>query len=366
MPNEVQMQTPLCVLHLEDSPLDHALVSRELKKSEGSLQIERVETLHDFAVALGEARFNVVLADYRLSGFTALDAWNLMQERKCKLPFILLSGAIGEAAAVAAIKNGISDYLSKDDLSKLHHTIVRAMELQDMRLAKEVADIELAKSEKRLASFAEHLQSTIEQERVAISREIHDDIGGSLAALRFDLSWLKRHCTQADSLKHIEAATDMLQQAIEASQRIMMNLRPAILDQGLSAAIQWLATNFSKRSGIDTRLDLAQDLSGLPKPIQLVAYRTAQEALTNISKHANCTKVRIDISDAEEVLTVEVSDNGRGIAAQDRDKPKSFGLRGLQERAKTVGGWVDVSSQVGCGTSIILSIPLHHSKHLES
>jgi signal transduction histidine kinase len=361
-----EAQLPMCVLHLEDSPLDHALVCRELKKFDTTIMIERVESLADFSAALQQSRFHVVLADYRLAGFTALDAWAVMQIERCKLPFILLSGAIGEAAAVAAIKLGISDYLPKDELPKLPHTILRAIEMQAMRLAKEDADLELAKSEKRLASFAEHLQSAIEQERAAISREIHDDIGGALAAIRFDLFWLKRHNAQDDAGKHIESATDMLQQAIEASQRIMMNLRPAILDQGLSAAVHWLSSGFSKRNNVPVRVDLAGDLSQLSKSIQLVAYRTVQEALTNISKHARCSRVTIDISDAEGVLTVEVSDNGQGITAQEQEKPKSFGLRGLQERAKTVGGWVDISAQAGAGTSIILSIPLPIATNPES
>ena len=95
-----------------------------------------------------------------------------------------------------------------------------------------------------------------------------------------------------------------------------------------------------------------------PADIQLVAYRTAQEALTNISKHAQPGKVDIDLSDKEGVLTLEVADNGRGIAPEMLDKPKAFGLKGLQERARTVGGWLDISSRPGQGTSVILSIPL--------
>ena len=89
-----------------------------------------------------------------------------------------------------------------------------------------------------------------------------------------------------------------------------------------------------------------------------MAYRTAQEALTNISKHATCDLVNIDLSDAEGVLTLEVRDNGQGIAQEELAKPKSFGIRGLQERAKTVEGWLDISSFENKGTSIILSVPL--------
>ena len=349
---------PLRILHLEDSVLDHELVRRALRKSGEDCTLERVETLDEFEQRVKECHFDVILADYRLLGFTALDAWHLLQQQDHPPPFILLSGAIGEQAAVLAIKTGISDYLAKDDLGKLAQVIRRALEVHSVRHAKEMADIELALSEQRLADFAEHLQMTIEHERAATAREIHDDIGGSLAAIKFDLSWIGRHTTDPQTLGHVIAATDMLQHALEASQRIMMNLRPAILDQGLVAAVQWLAEGFSKRTGIETTVHAVPDKGTLPKAIQLVAYRTAQEALTNISKYADCTRVTIDLSDAEGVLTLEVKDNGKGIAPDELKKPKSFGLRGLQERAKTVDGWLDISTHHNKGTSIILSVPL--------
>jgi signal transduction histidine kinase len=257
-----------------------------------------------------------------------------------------------------AIKTGISDYLAKDDLSKLAQVIRRAIEVHSIRRAKELADTELALSERRLADFTEHLQMTMEQERAAIAREIHDDIGGALAAVRFDLSWIGRHTNDPVTQEHVTAATEMLQHALEASQRIMMNLRPAILDQGLVAAVQWLAGGFSKRTGIETKVHVFPEKNAISKAIQLVAYRTAQEALTNIAKHADCSQVTIELSDAENVLTLEVKDNGKGILPTEHNKPKAFGLRGLHERAKTVGGWLDVSTRVNAGTSIILSVPL--------
>lgn len=349
---------PLRILHLEDSAVDHELVRRALHKSGEYCALERVETLEEFGQRVQAPDFDVILADYRLPGFTALDAWHLLQQRAEHPPFILLSGAIGEPAAVAAIKLGISDYLAKDDLSRLAQIIRHAIELHSIRRAKERADLELAVSERRLADFAEHLQATIEQERAAIAREIHDDIGGALAAVRFDLSWLARHTNDAATQGHISAATEMLQHALEASQRIMMNLRPAILDQGLVAAVQWLAAGFTKRTGIETTVHAKPDMGALSKAVQLVAYRTAQEALTNIAKYAACDRVGIELTDAEQVLTLEVKDNGRGMAPAELNKPKAFGIRGLHERAKTVGGWLDVSTHCGRGTSIILSVPL--------
>ena len=236
--------------------------------------------------------------------------------------------------------------------------IRRALEVHSIRHAKEKADLELAISEQRLADFAEHLQTTIEHERAATAREIHDDIGGSLAAIKFDLAWIGRHSKDLLTLAHVNAATDMLQHALEASQRIMMNLRPPILDQGLVAAVQWLADSFTKRTGIASTVNAFIDRDAIAKAVQLVAYRTAQEALTNISKYAACDSVAIDLSDAEGVLTLEVKDNGQGISPGELNKAKAFGIRGLQERAKTIGGWLDVSTHSGVGTSIILSVPL--------
>jgi len=357
MPSEPR-PAPVRILHLEDSALDHDIARQALRRAGMPCEMERVESLETFVQTLRSRRFDAILADYRLPGFTALDAWQALQDMAQPPPFILLSGAIGETAAVDAIKLGMSDYLLKDDLGKLAHVIQRAIEVQEARRERERAVEELAASEQRLARFAEHLQMSIEQERAAIAREIHDDIGGSLAAIQFDLSWIARHHADADTQAHVQAATAMLQHAVGASQRIMMNLRPAILDQGLQAAVEWLAGEFERRTGIRTTVRAALRQPEVGKAVQLTAYRTAQEALTNISKHAGCSEVRVELSDAEGMLTLEITDNGRGIAAAERDKPKSFGLKGLQERARTVGGWLDVSSREGHGTSITLSVPL--------
>ncbi len=351
-------QRPIRVLHLEDSIVDHQLVHRVLTQSGLPFAMVRVETLPDFEQQISASSFDVVLADYRLSGFTAIDAWGILTRQDRRPAFVLLSGAIGELAAVEAIQLGMNDYLLKNDMGKLAHVILRSIEIQEVRLAKEQSAAELAASEKQLSNFAEHLQMTIEQERASIAREIHDDIGGSLAAIQFDLAWITRHSADPETVAHVNTATEMLKHAIGASQRIMMNLRPAILDQGLAAALDWLVTGFERRTTIKTTFRSRPLQATLSKSIQLAAYRTAQEALTNISKHAQCNHVTIELSDAESVLTLEVTDNGCGIAEFEMGKLKAFGLRGLRERAKTVGGWLDVSTHRGRGTSIILSVPL--------
>jgi len=355
---------PIRILHLEDSTVDHELVRRALKRSGLAFTLEHVETMEEFQRATVTGTFDAIVADYRLRDFTAIDAWDALKSQPSAPPFILVSGAIGESAAVAAIKLGMSDYLQKDQLGKLAPVILRAIELQQTRLAKDRADAELAVSERRLAEFAEHLQSTIEQERASIAREIHDDIGGALAAAKLDLGWIGRHVSDPATREHVVAATEMLQHALGASQRIMMNLRPAILDQGLAAAVDWLASGFERRTGIRTTLRAREPDHELPKAVQLTAYRTAQEALTNIAKYAQCDMVTIDLTDSGKVLTLEINDNGQGFTAQEQGKANAYGLKGLQERAKSVGGWLDISTSTGKGTSIILSVPL--TQDLES
>ena len=348
----------LNILHLEDSAADHELTVLTLRRSGLRCQLHRVDSLPDFQRLTDTETYDAILADYRLPGFTALDAWAHVAQKPQHPPFVLLSGAVGEAAAVDAIRLGIADYLLKDDLPRLPHVLARALEIHEARQAREQAVSDLQESERRLADLTEHLQSSIEQERASIAREIHDDIGGALTAVRFDVAWMGRHSTDPDMQSHAASAAEMLQHAIGSSQRIMMNLRPPILEQGLVAAIQWLAAGFERRSGIPAQVATSSESIHAGPDVQLVAYRTAQEALTNISKHAHPRTVHIDLSDREGVLTLEVSDDGNGIDPAMLAKPKAFGLRGLHERARTVGGWLDISSRPGQGTSVILSVPL--------
>ena len=347
---------PLRVLHLEDSPLDHELTLAHLQR--GGLRVDalRIDSEAAFLAAL-EQEWDVVLSDFNLPGFSGLVALDLLKARGRDVPFILVSGEIGEDTAVEAMRNGASDYLLKNNLARLVPALMHAVEAHETRHAHARADRELNKSKQRLRELAQHLQTSIEHERAAIAREIHDDVGGSLTALKFDLAWIARHATDTGVKLRVNSALETVTLAIESSQRIMHNLRPAILEQGLVAALQWIASRFEKRTGIECELRLPTQSPQWPAGVPLVAYRTAQEALTNITKHAQATRVQIDLSLAGGVMSLEISDNGRGLSQADLAKARSFGIRGLHERAGTVGGWVDLSSGAA-GTTLILSIPL--------
>ena len=353
---------PLRLLHLEDSEPDHALTVARLQRAGLSPDIQRVETRAEFEAALDNGPWDAVISDFNLPGWSGLEALALVRQRDTLLPFVLVSGEIGEDTAVAAMRSGASDYLLKNNLARLVPALEHAIDAARTAVARQAADRELVASRQRLAELARHLQQRVEEERAAIAREIHDDVGGSLTALKFDIDWIRRRAVDPALQQRAASAMETVSHAIEAAQRIMHNLRPAILEQGLVPALQWLASRFEKRTGIECLFRTSSDRIGtdaqpLPADVPLVVYRTAQEALTNISKHAGATRVAIDLSLSAGVLSLEVSDNGRGLSKDDLAKASSFGIRGLHERASTVGGWVDLSSSAA-GTTLIVSIPL--------
>lgn len=350
----------LRLVHLEDNPVDHGLVVRALRRAELEAEVQLVDTLEGFREALtGPARVDAVLADYHLAGFSGLEAWTWMRAQGLDLPFILVSGAIGEATVADAMVRGVSDYVDKQHLGRLPHVLQRALELHATRRREAEAARALAQSRQRLLELTEHLQTSIDRERADIAREIHDDIGGALAAVKLDLAWLQRRLADAEALAHVASALAMTEQALGASQRIMRNLRPAVLDQGLMAALQWLTRTFAERTGLEVTLHGAlRTATALPARVEMAAYRTVQEALTNVLKHAQARRVRVEVSDLEDHLTIEVADDGRGAAPEELRKDRSFGLLGLRERAQSVGGWLDVVTAPGQGMTLILSIPL--------
>src|SRR4051794_8168377 len=344
------------VLHLEDSELDHELLVAHLARGGLKAQVRRIESESAFLEALDEP-WDVVVSDYNLPGFSGLVALELLKASTREIPFILVSGEIGDETAVEAMRNGANDYLQKSNLARLVPALLHAIDAAETRRARVKADRDLVASKQRLHELAQHLQTSVELERAAIAREIHDDVGGSLTALKFDLAWIARHSSTPQVIARVQSALETVSHAVESSQRIMHNLRPAILEQGLAAALHWIALRFERRAGVVCTIRLPKKPLELPPGVPLVAYRTAQEALTNISKHARASRVQIDLSMAGGVLSLEISDNGRGLSQEDLAKARSFGIRGLHERANTVGGWIDLSSGPH-GTTLILSVPL--------
>lgn len=481
----------LRILIIEDSEDDALLLAGCFKRAGYALEFQRVENAEVARQAMLAGGWDAILSDHSMPGFNALAALALMQELHLDLPFIIVSGVIEEETAIAAMRAGAHDYLSKDRLDRLVPAVEREMrearnrferrtaletvkenearfralvsnipgmvfqllrksngdflflyvsegaesllgrapkelgaaprlffeaihdedlpafeaalshsanELSQMnwdgrirgtdgtekwinlrsaprRIASgevqwegiasnitqsKLTENELRESRAQLAELSSHLEAAKEEERERIARDIHDELGGTLVAIKIETSLLSSKLP-SDPLqlrKRVRAIEGLIDEAINTAGRVARELRPGILkDFGLAAAIECQADDFSHRVGLNC------DTAGIAHEIDpdeetsLALFRIFQEALTNIAKHAQATWVGIRLSADGDNLTLEISDNGRGISADDMNKPKSFGLRGIRERMSGLGGTLELARNTPQGTRVILRAP---------
>lgn len=219
---------------------------------------------------------------------------------------------------------------------------------------------EVRRSRARLAELTAHIEQVKEQERTRIAREIHDDLGGNLTAIKMALAMLSARLPddQPALLEKAAYVDDLVDRTIEAVHRISLDLRPTMLDLGIVAALEWQAREFEKQMGIAVIMRCPDKDIELDPDHATALFRIFQEALTNIAKHAGATRVTVSLRRQRQHLTLSISDNGRGIVPADRLKPQSFGLRGMSERASALGGTLALSSAPGGGTMVTIKIRL--------
>lgn len=219
---------------------------------------------------------------------------------------------------------------------------------------------ELMQSHGRLRDLASHLQVVREEERVLIAREIHDELGQALTALKMDVHWLHQRLpgAQQSLIDKTDVMSRLIDRTVQSVRRILAELRPGLLDDfGLSAAIEWEAGEFSKRTNIGCEILSEPKDMVLPQGLSTAIFRIFQETLTNITRHANATKVEIILKRNQGRVEMRVCDNGRGIEAQEILAPKSFGIIGMRERVHYLGGNFSISGSSG-GTTVELTIPI--------
>ena len=236
--------------------------------------------------------------------------------------------------------------------------------IQDIS-ARKMAEEELRASREKLRHLNAHLQSVREKERTEIAREIHDEFGTILTALKIDLSWLEKRLTQEQSslAEKTRNSLDLINAAIKAVQRISSELRPGILDHlGLASAVEWHVKEFGSRTGISCDISVDMDNNELDRDISTTIFRILQEALTNIARHSEATEVSVCLKQKEGVISLSVADNGKGILEDQLSAHDSFGLMGIKERVKHWLGDVTISSAHNKGTIISVSIPLENKE----
>jgi two-component system sensor histidine kinase UhpB len=488
------MARPLRVLLVEDNPRDAELLVRALRRAGFEPDWQRVVTEEDYLQRL-DGGFDLILSDYELPRLNGLAALQLLKARGLDVPFIIVSGAIGEDTAVTAIKEGAADYLLKDRLGRLGPAILQALEQSRLRRERRQAEAALAERQEifraivdqaadaivlvdgdtlrfvefndaacaglgysreefaglsfaelhvdggaggatdsfhlrageqietkqrrkngtwrdaqissqriqirgrdyfaaiwrditgrkeaqeklrvaseQLRALAARIERVREQERTTIAREIHDVLAQELTRLKIDLVWLGRRLARPVDEKIRPAlaarATDAIAQtdiAISTVQRIATELRPAVLDSlGLAAAVEWQAGDFARRTGLAYHATPAPDAITLDRDRATALFRILQESLTNIARHARASAFDVRLTAEPRVVTLIVSDNGRGITDEECRDPRSIGLIGMRERAQAFGGTIQFTGTPGAGTTITVSLPAVAAVELSS
>jgi PAS domain S-box-containing protein len=224
------------------------------------------------------------------------------------------------------------------------------------------AQNELNRARKELRELSIASQTAREEEKSRISRELHDELGQNLTALKMDLSWLQAHTSNdlAARNERIRAMQSVLDSTVVATRRIAADLRPLMLDDlGLKAALEWLTQDFSRRTQVRCQLVVDEDVIDTDTSVQSALYRAVQECLTNVSRHAQATQVTIEVRTGVSSVNLQVQDNGIGISDQARNKRGSFGLIGMRERIYILGGKVLIESLPDEGTHITIDLPRH-------
>ena len=266
----------------------------------------------------------------------------------------------------------VTAYADDETLKRAKETepfgyILKPFEERELYTSIEVAlyrhkmEAELRSSRQQLRNLAAHLQSVREEERAGIARELHDEMGQALTALKMDLSWLNKRLTKDDIslVEKVKAMSGLTDTTIRMVRRLSTELRPGILDDiGLTAAIEWQVGEFVERTGIGCEVSVDDGVINLEQDCSTAIFRIFQEALTNVARHARATKVRASLKEEDDRLVLEVIDNGRGITEKQICGAKSFGIMGMRERVYPWGGEVKISGIREKGTTVRASIPL--------
>ncbi len=221
---------------------------------------------------------------------------------------------------------------------------------------------EVSTSRQRLRDMAAQSEAVREYERKSIAREVHDELGQVLTALRMDLTFLDlRHgAASAELQAKFRDMRGLVDRAIQGVRNVATNLRPSALDMGLIPAIEWVCGEFTRHTGIPCAVLLEGQGLELPEARAIGLFRIVQESLTNVTRYAQASRVQVTLRGEGDTLTLQVQDDGLGFDPEAARRRNAFGLLGMQERALALGGTLQVHSARGQGTTVSVTVPLHH------
>jgi signal transduction histidine kinase len=223
------------------------------------------------------------------------------------------------------------------------------------------AEITLKERSEQLQELSRHLQRVRENERSIIAREIHDELGQQLTALKMDVMWLKKRTVDADETvsEKFRDAISLIDDTVKSIRRIVTELRPSIIDDlGLNAALEWQVHDFADRMSMDFEYENSFDDDNIDPVISIGLFRILQESLTNIAKHALANKITVSIHQLNDAVELSVADDGVGFDTDMKQTELTFGLLGIKERTDMMQGTCIITSKSGKGTCVVVTIPL--------
>lgn len=321
--------------------------------------------------------FNIALLDIKLPDIEGTELLKTLKKIRPLMSVIMITGYASLNTAVKAMNDGASGYINKPvDMDEVFVCIKKALEkqrliIQNRRLFEEAkrelarrkeAEKTLKESRDQLRSLSSHLQTVREEERRQLAREIHDELGQTLTALKMNLSSLSREMPKGKKslIQKAASMSNVVDKSIQTVRRISTQLRPELLDiLGLPAAIECQAEEFQSHTGIICNVQLDGRQETVDWDRSLAIFRIVQEALTNVARHANATKVDVRMEMDNTLLRLRIIDNGKGIVEEDISSPTAIGLIGMRERVFPWGGKVRITGQEGKGTTVRVSVPLN-------
>jgi signal transduction histidine kinase len=311
-----------------------------------------------------------VLLDVRLPDLEGVDLIKPLKDVHPDVAIIMVTAYASVPSAIGALNRGASGYVTKpfamdEVLVILQEGLEKQRLISENRRLLEEAGRELkerervqqvlVESEAELHRLTAHLHSVREEERARLAREIHDELGQQLTALKMELAWMRKRLPTSPALlrEKAESMGMALDAAIHTVGRISSELRPGLLDDlGLAAAMEWQAAEFAKRTGIACEVDISSDDMAIRRELATALFRVYQEALTNVARHANAASVRISLGADGDTVTLEVQDDGRGITEEQVRSPASCGILGMRERLRPWNGTVEIGGARDAGTTV--------------
>lgn len=352
------------IVFLEDNPDDVELIMHELVEAGMRVEFTRVDNKKKFIRTVREFQPDIILADYSLFSFNGVEAFQMMKNEKLDLPFILVTGVLSEQMALQCLKGGIDDFVLKSNFKRLPQAMTNAIEKKRMESEKTKIALELNKSHNELRLLLNRYQVSVEAERMKIARDLHDELGQVLTALKIDIMmlWKRIAAGRINDGEVIDAEfngiVSMVDSITSSVKNISSGLRPETLDElGFLEAVRIHASEFQRRSKIPCKTVLPGHDLDLDRDLSIALFRVIQEALTNVARHSGATSAKIRLEVAGGKLHIMIKDNGKGITDKEVNSSKSLGIIGLRERIRLLNGTFSIGKAEPCGTIVSAIVP---------